>query len=123
MKTEAAADIRAIFNAPDRASAEALLAAAIARYEKTAPRLSSWLERNLSQGLTVFALPQAHQRLMRTSNGLERVNKEVKRRTRVVSIFPSEASCLRLVSAVLMEISEDWMSGKAYLTLQEQNKI
>jgi transposase-like protein len=117
MKTQVAADIRAIFNAPDKQSAEALLSAAIARYGKTAPRLSSWLERNLSQGLTVFALPQAPQRLMRTSNGLERVNKEVNRRTRVVSIFPSEASCLRLISAVLMETSDDWMSGKAYLTL------
>jgi transposase-like protein len=53
-------------------------------------------------------------------NGLERVNKEVKRRTRVASLFPSEASCLRLVSAVLMEISDEWQAGKAYLTFAER---
>ena len=63
------------------------------------------------------ALPR---RLLRTINGLERVNKEVKRRTRVASLFPSEASCLRLVSAVLMEISDEWQAGKAYLTFAER---
>jgi putative transposase len=50
------------------------------------------------------------------TNGLERVNKELKRRTRVVGIFPNEAACLRLVSALAMEISEEWLAGKAYLT-------
>ncbi len=64
----------------------------------------------------MFALPQSHWRLLRTSNGLERINEEVRRRTRVVGIFPNEASCLRLVSAILMEISDDWETGKTYLT-------
>ena len=59
---------------------------------------------------------QPHRRLLRTPNGLERVNQEVKRRTRVARLFPNEASCLRLVSAILMEISEEWETGKAYLT-------
>lgn len=59
------------------------------------------------EGLTVLLLPESHRRLLRTTNGLERVNKEVKRRTRLATLFPSEASCLRLVSAVLMEISDD----------------
>ena len=74
---------------------------------------------NIAEGLTVLSLPGAeasHRRLLRTTNGRERVNKEVKRRTRVASLFPSEASCLRLVSAVLMEISDEWQAGKAYLT-------
>lgn len=77
------------------------------------------------EGLTVFLLPEAHRRLLRTTNVLERVNIEVKRRTRVATRFPSEASCLRLVSAVLMEISGDclhtvvkWQTGKAYLTFR-----
>ena len=71
--------------------------------------------------MTVFALPEAHRRLLRTTNGLERVNKEVKRRTRVASLFPSDASCFRLVSAVLMEISDAREAGKAYLTFTSQN--
>lgn len=53
-------------------------------------------------------------RLLRTTNGLERINKEVRRRTRVVGLFPNETSCLRLVSAVLMEVSDDWQTSKAY---------
>jgi putative transposase len=116
MREEVATDIRAIFNAPNRHEAEALLARTVAKYTKTAPRLSNWLEANLLEGLTVFDFPAAHRRLVRTTNGLERVNKELKRRTRVVGIFPNEAACLRLVSALAMEISEEWLAGKAYLT-------
>ena len=60
-------------------------------------------------------LPESQRKKLRTSNPLERVNQEVKRRTRVVRIFPNAASCLRLVSALLMEISEEWQHGKRYL--------
>jgi putative transposase len=116
LKAEVAADIRAIFNAPDKAEAIVLLGKAVAKYEKLAPKLARWLEENIPEGLTVFGLEPAHQRLLRTTNGLERLNKEVKRRTRVVGIFPNEASCLRLVSAILMETSDEWAVGKAYLT-------
>jgi transposase-like protein len=62
-----------------------------------------------------FAFPAAQWRLIRTTNGLERLNQEVRRRTRVARVFPNEASCLRLVTAVVMEISEEWETGKAYL--------
>lgn len=116
MKAQVAADIRAIFTATDRQTAETLLRAMVKRYAEGAPKLAAWIEENVAEGLTVFLLPEAHRRLLRTTNGLERVNKEVKRRTRVATLFPSEASCLRLVSAVLMEISDDWQTGKAYLT-------
>jgi putative transposase len=116
LKAEVAADIRAIFNAPNRPEAEALLSKTVQKYAKSAPRLADWLEENIPQGLTVFAFPEAHRRFIRTTNGLERVNKEVRRRTRVVGIFPNEAACLRLASAVLMEISETWETGKVYLT-------
>ena len=122
MRSQIASDIRAIFNAPDAQAAQTLLKAAVERYAKSAPKLATWMEANLPQGLTAFVLPQAHQRLLRTSNGLERVNKEVKRRPKVATLFPNEASCLRLVSAVLMEISDDWTTGKAYLTFQERNQ-
>ena len=116
-KAEVAADIRSVFNAPDQQRAGELLKAAVAKYVKDTPKLASWMESALPDGLTVFALPEPHRRLLRTSNGLERVNKEVKRRTRVATLFPNDASCLRLVSAVLMEIAEEWQAGKAYLTL------
>ena len=77
------------------------------KYEKKAPKLSAWMAANLAEGLTVFAFPAAHRKRLRTSNLLERLNKEIKRRTRVATLFPNEASLLRLVSAVLMEISEE----------------
>jgi putative transposase len=119
MKALVAADIRGIFNAPDKAEADALLKRAVQKYEQSAPKLSAWLEESLPEGLTAFAFPEPHRRLLRTTNGVERVNREVKRRTQVASIFPNEASCLRLVSALLMEISDDWQAGKAYLTFTE----
>ena len=116
MKTAVAADIRAVFNAQDRQQAENQLKRVVEQYKASAPRLSEWMEGNLPEGLTVFSFPENHRRLIRTSNGLERVNKEIRRRTRVCGLFPNEASCLRLVSAILMEISEEWETGKAYLT-------
>jgi putative transposase len=115
MRTEVAADIRAIFNMPDRPAAEAQLRKTIAKYEKSASKLALWLENSIPQGLTVFDFPKAHQRKIRTTNALERVNREVKRRTQVVSIFPNDAACLRLASAILMEIDEDWLTGRLYL--------
>jgi putative transposase len=114
MRAEVAADIRAIFNAPDRNTAELYLHMAIQKFAKTVPRLSAWMEENLTEGFTVFEFPLEHRRFIRTTNSLDRVNKEIRRRTRVVGIFPNEASCLRLISAVLMEISEDWQIGKRY---------
>jgi putative transposase len=117
MKTEVAADIRAVFNAPNRIEADALLAKTIQRYAKRSPKLADWLESNLTEGLIVFDFPESHRRLIRTTNGLERLNKEIKRRTRIVTIFPNELACLRLVTAILMECSDEWESGKAYISL------
>jgi transposase-like protein len=117
MKVKVASELRSIFTASDRQSAEVLLRAMVARYQSSAPKLADWLEANVPEGLTILSLPcERHRRLLRTTNSLERVNKEIKRRTRVATMFPNEASCLRLVSAVLMEISDEWISGKAYLT-------
>jgi putative transposase len=116
MKAVVAADIRAIFAASDRDEADRLLKRTVEKYQQSMPKLSAWMETALPEGLTVFAYPASHRRLLRTTNGVERVNKEIKRRTRVAGLFPNEASCLRLVSAILMEISEDWQTGKCYLT-------
>lgn len=116
MQAEVAEDIRTIFNAPDRATADAYLAKTVQKYEKSASRLSSWMADNLPEGLMVFSFPGVFRRLLRTTNGVERLHREVRRRARVVSIFPNQASCLRLVSAVLSEISEEWVIGRTYLT-------
>ena len=112
-----AAEIRSVFACADRPAAEARLGELVTRHQKATPKLAAWMEENIPEGLTVFALPAAHQRKLRTSNSLERVNQELKRRTRVARIFPDEASLLRLISARLMEISEDWETRKIYLRM------
>jgi len=121
MRMEVAADIRAMFNASDRQAADQLLQAAIQKYAASAPRLSAWMEDNLAEGFTVFDFPLEHRRTIRTTNSLERINKEIRRRTRVVGVFPNEASCLRLVSALLMETCEEWQIGKHYCSGKSMN--
>jgi putative transposase len=110
--------IRSIFNAPDRAEAERLLKQAIEAWQADAPKLAQWAEANLQDGFTVFNFPAAHRVRLRTTNGLERINREIKRRTRVASIFPNAPSCLRLVSALLAETDEGWLEGKIYLNMK-----
>ncbi len=117
LKSKVAADIRAIFNADDRAHAEERLKDFVNSYAESQPKLAAWAEENLPQGLAVFALPETHRKRLRTSNACENVNGQIKKRTRVVGLFPSEQSLLRLVTGVLIEISETWETGKAYLTL------
>ena len=113
-----AARIRSIFNAPDKAEAQRLLDQAIAIWAKESPKLAEWAEENIQEGFAVFDFPAPHRARLRTTNGLERINRELKRRTRVASIFPNAASRLRLVSALLMEVDEDWLTGKIYLNIE-----
>jgi putative transposase len=115
-RKEVAADLRSVFNAPNRDEANRLLAQVVKNYSESAPRLSEWIEKNVEQGLTVFSFPAERQRRLRTTNLCERVNREIKRRTRVVGVFPNARSLERLVTAVLMEMSEDWQSGARYIT-------
>jgi len=117
MRTDVARQLRTIFNAADRHEAERRLKQMVQKYQENAPKLAHWLEENIPQGLTVFNLPEAHRRRLRTTNGLERIHKEVKRRTRVATLFPNEASALRLVSAILCEIDQDWQAGRVYLNM------
>jgi len=120
MRAEVARDIRSIFNAPDLDEANHLLGKFIAKYEKKMSKLAKWAEEALPQGFTVFSLPPAHRQRLRTTNLVERLNEEVRRRTRVARLFPNEASCLRLVTAIAMEIAEDWQTAdKRYLTLED----
>jgi len=120
MRKEVANDIRSIFNAPNLTEAQRLLEMSVEKYKSTASRLSSWMEDNIPEGLTVFSLPENQRRKLRSTNMIERLNKEIKRRTRVATLFPNEASLLRLVSSILVETSEEWETGKKYLPMVEK---
>jgi len=119
MKREVAEAIRGVFNALNREEAERQLDRLIQAYQDKAPKLAAWAAEAIPEALTVFAFPEAHRRRIRTSNMVERLNKELKRRTRVATLFPNEDSCLRLVSAVAMEISDEWETGRVYLTMEQ----
>jgi len=119
-RQQVARDIRAVFNAPDQGEAERLLSKAVEAWRTQAPRLAAWMEANIPEGLAVFALPIAHRRRMRTTNLLERLSRELKRRTRVVTIFPNEASLLRLTTALLAEVSEEWETGRIYIRMDAE---
>ena len=121
MRQEVHEDIRDIFNSRDKAAAEEKLTFYVNKYADCAAKLSEWMETNIPEGLTVLQLPQQHRKRMRTTNMLERVNKELNRRTRVAGLFPNESSLLRLVSAVLMELDEEWQTGKRYLDMNVEN--
>lgn len=118
MKSEVAQGMRAVFHAEDREKADRRLAELVQKYRDAAPRLADWLESHVPEGLSVFAFPADHRKRLRTTNCQERLNKELKRRTRVATLFPNEASLLRLASAVLSEISDEWETGKIYLNLK-----
>jgi putative transposase len=82
------------------------------------PQRSQSAGANVREGFTVLRIPAAHRQRLRTSNGLEQRSKEIKRRTRVATLFPNEAALLRFASAVLAEISDDWETFRAYLNMQ-----
>lgn len=116
-KREVANHIRAMFNAIDQQEALRLLKQTATYYEKDMPALANWMLENIPEGLTVFQFPTEHHRRIRTSNIAERVNEEIRRRTRVARVFPSTESCERLVTAIVMEISEQWIADKIYLNV------
>ncbi len=111
-------ELRRIWNAPDLEGAQGELKHLLARYADSAPKLARWLEDSVPQGLTVFSLPKAHRRRLRTSNPIERaIQQEIKRRTVKVRVFPNEASLERLVTAILVEIDDKWATtDKPYIS-------
>jgi transposase-like protein len=112
-----AADLKRIFTAPTYEWAKEAAADVAENWRSTHPALAEQLEENLEHCLTCFAFPTPHRSRIRTTNGLERLNQEIARRTRVVRIFPNPAACLRLVTALCVEQSEEWLSGKRYLDM------
>lgn len=109
-------ELRSVWNAPDRDQAQFQLDQLVEKYQGY-PQLANWLSENVPQGFSVFGLPDTHRRKLRTTNGIERpIQQEIKRRTRLVRVFPNEAALLRMVSAILIEIDEDWTnSDKRYI--------
>jgi transposase-like protein len=123
MRKEVASDIRGIFNAPNRSEAERLLNLSVEKYKKSASKLSQWMEENIPEGLTVFNFPENHRKKLRTTNMVERLNREINRRTRVAGLFPNEDSLLRLVSSILAETSEEWETGRRYLSFENWEAV
>jgi len=119
LKKAVANDIRSVFTAPNLNEAQRLLQLTVEKYKTRAPRLSDWMETNITEGFTIFSFPQEHWKKLRTSNLAERVNKEIKRRTKIVGIFPNCNSCLRLVTALLVEMDEEWDQGRNYLNMDD----
>ena len=111
--------MKVVTESATREAAKAALRAAIAELQKKAPKVARLLEESGEEILGVYALPEAHRKRMRTTNMLERQNQELKRRTRVIRVFPHEQSCLRLIAALLMETNLDWM-GRIYLSMEEE---
>jgi hypothetical protein len=95
----------------------------VVKYEKSAGSLSKWMKTAIPQGLTVMLLAEPLRKRLRTSNMCESLNRQIKRRTRVAGLFPNVNSVLRLVTAILMETSEEWETGKSYLTLTAPHSL
>ena len=104
--------VRAIFAAPDVPTARVLLARFSADFQHSAPAAVATLERGCDDATAVLALPASSRQRLRTTNAVERLNEEVRRRERVIRIFPNRASAVRLLGAVLMEQDETWTTGK-----------
>src|SRR5215207_3895754 len=119
-RKELGADLRGIFAAPDREQAFGIASSVAEKWRKKGhEKVSCHLEEHIEECLTCLAFPESHRRRIRTTNGLERLNQEIKRRSRVVRIFPNRESCLRLVSALAVEQSEEWVTGRRYLDMGE----
>jgi len=117
LQEEVHARVRPIFDAPDEMTARTLLAAFVADYQATAPTAVATLERGFDDATAVLALPAPYRKRLRTTNGVERLNEEIRRRERVIRIFPNRESVLRLVGALLMEQDEVWTTGKRYFDM------
>jgi transposase-like protein len=118
----AIAALKDVFTAPDREQAESRLKAMILRLQASDLDLADWLEENAPETLSVFSFPEAHRIRIKSTNGLERLNEEIRRRTRVIRIFPNRESCLRMIAALCLEKDEEWTTGKIYLNMERLSK-
>lgn len=119
-RSQILAQMRDVFAAADKKSAFQRLQVLVEQLRKPYPELAEWLEEDGPETLTIFDYPPDSRIRLRTTNGIERLNQEIKRRTRVIRIFPNPASCLRLITALCQEQSEAWESGKRYMIMPQQ---
>ena len=94
----------------------------IDKLESEKPDMARWIDEEIESCFSVYNLPQSHHRRMRSTNMIERLNQELKRRSRVIRIFPNDASCLRVLGTMCMEQSEGWESERIYLTMQTSDE-
>jgi putative transposase len=118
-RKELAEGLRGVFAATSRELALRAAHELAHRWRRTHPKVAEHLEEHIEECLSCLAFPEAHRRRIRTTNGLERFNQEIKRRTRVVRIFPNRGACLRLVTALAVEQSEEWVTGRRYLDMEQ----
>jgi putative transposase len=111
-------ELRWIYDRRDLAEVRRDIAQWLAKWQTKYPKLCDWAEDNIEETLTYYRLPLAHHKHMKSTNMLERLNQEIKRRTHVVRIFPNMESCLRLVRALAVETHENWLEGTRYLNMQ-----
>jgi putative transposase len=111
-------ELRWIYDRRELVEARRDIAAWLAKWQPKHSRLCDWVEENIEETLTYYWLPQPHHKHMKSTNMLERLNQELKRRTHVVRIFPNAESCLRLVRALAVETHENWLEGPRYLNMQ-----
>ncbi len=112
-------ELRWIYDRRELAEVRRDLAAWLGKWSAKYPRLCTWVEENIEETLTYYRLPLSHHKHMKSTNMLERLNQEIKRRTHVVRIFPSPASCLRLIRALAVETHEEWLEGPRYLNMED----
>jgi putative transposase len=110
-------ELRWMYDRRDLAEVRRDLAAWLAKWSGKYPKLTGWVEENIEETLTYFRLPPAHRKHMKSTNMLERLNEEIRRRTYVVRIFPNAESCLRLVRALTVERHEAWLEDHRYLNM------
>jgi transposase-like protein len=111
-------ELRWLYDRRDLAEAQKDLAQWLDRWGQKYPKLCEWVEENIGETFTFYQLPLQHHKHMKSTNMLERLNEEIKRRTRVVRIFPNEASCLRLIRALAVETHEGWLEASRYLNME-----
>jgi len=111
-------ELRWLYDRRDLAEAQKDLVQWLERWGQKYPKLCEWVEENIGETLTFYQLPLQHHKHLKSTNMLERFNEEIKRRTRVVRIFPNEASCLRLIRALAAETHEDWLEANRYLNME-----
>jgi putative transposase len=116
-------ELRWLYDRRDAKEAHSDLAAWLTKWQHKYPKLCSWVEENIEQTLTFYRFPLAHHKHIKSTNMLERLNQEIKRRTHVVRIFPNEKSCLRLIRALAVEIHEHWIEGTRYLSMQALDEM